>query len=117
MALLRRQAGQGQALPLHLDAPTFRTLLKLQGPSLGLWRAAEIAALREQVYGERQVYGVSTGEGERIGEEEHMAYGEGTGEGERMVSGESMAPARGATTNLGRPILDLGCGDGLGMSQ
>jgi SAM-dependent methyltransferase len=36
--------------PLHLDAPTFRTLLELQGPSLGLWRAAEIAALREQTY-------------------------------------------------------------------
>jgi SAM-dependent methyltransferase len=36
--------------PLHLDAPTFRTLLELQGPSLGLWRAAEIAVLREQIY-------------------------------------------------------------------
>jgi SAM-dependent methyltransferase len=67
--------------PLYLDATTFHTLLKLQGPSLGLWRAAEIAVLREQVYG------------------------------------ESMAPARGATTNLRRPILDLGCGDGLVTSQ
>jgi SAM-dependent methyltransferase len=67
--------------PLYLDAQTFHTLLKLQGPSLGLWRAAEIAVLREQVYG------------------------------------ESMAPARGATTNLQRPILDLGCGDGLVISQ
>ncbi len=36
--------------PLHLDTPTFRTLLQLQGPSLGLWRAAEVAALREQTY-------------------------------------------------------------------
>ncbi len=36
--------------PLHLDASTFRILLELQGPSLGLWRAAEIAALREQTY-------------------------------------------------------------------
>lgn len=35
---------------LHLDAATFRVLLKQQGPSLGLWRAAEIAALREQTY-------------------------------------------------------------------
>ncbi|MGE5655545.1 MAG: class I SAM-dependent DNA methyltransferase [Actinomycetota bacterium] len=35
---------------LHLDAPTFRTLLERQGPSLGLWRAAEIAVLREQTY-------------------------------------------------------------------
>jgi hypothetical protein len=33
--------------PLYLDAPTFRVLLEQQGPSLGLWRAAEIAALRE----------------------------------------------------------------------
>src|SRR5205823_12239223 len=52
---------------LHLDAPTFRMLLEQQGPSLGLWRAAEIAVLREVIY-------------------EH-------------------------------PILDLGCGDGLVMSQ
>jgi len=73
--------------PLYLDAATFHTLLKLQGPSLGLWRAAEIAVLREQVYGKS------------------------------MVCGESMAPARGATTNLWRPILDLGCGDGLVTSQ
>ena len=53
--------------PLYLDAATFHTLLKLQGPSLGLWRAAEVAVLREQVYE--------------------------------------------------RPILDLGCGDGLVTSQ
>lgn len=37
-------------LPLHLDKATFRTLLERFGPSLALWRAAEIAALREQVY-------------------------------------------------------------------
>ncbi|MFB3905893.1 MAG: class I SAM-dependent methyltransferase [Acidobacteriota bacterium] len=48
---------------LSLDAPTLAGLLRLQGPSLGLWRAAEIAALRECQYA--------------------------------------------------RPILDLGCGDGL----
>lgn len=53
--------------PLHLDTPTFRTLLEKQGPSLALWRAAEIAALREQQYK--------------------------------------------------RPILDLGCGDGLVTSM
>ena len=35
---------------MHLDTPTFRKLLEQQGPSLGLWRAAEIAVLREQVY-------------------------------------------------------------------
>lgn len=35
--------------PLHLDEDTWRTLLRLQGPSLGMWRAAEIAVLREQV--------------------------------------------------------------------
>lgn len=53
--------------PLHLDAPTFTHLLSLQGPSLGLWRAAEVAALREQQFD--------------------------------------------------RPILDLGCGDGLVISM
>jgi SAM-dependent methyltransferase len=36
--------------PLYLDTPTFRLLLELQGPSLALWRAAEIAALREQTF-------------------------------------------------------------------
>jgi SAM-dependent methyltransferase len=35
--------------PLYLDEDTWLTLLKLQGPSLGMWRAAEIAVLREQV--------------------------------------------------------------------
>jgi len=35
---------------LHLDAATLQVLLKQQGPSLGVWRAAEIAALREQTY-------------------------------------------------------------------
>ncbi|TMD60203.1 MAG: class I SAM-dependent methyltransferase [Chloroflexi bacterium] len=47
---------------LHLDAATFRVLLELQGPSLGLWRAAEIAALREQVY-ERPVLDLGCGDG------------------------------------------------------
>jgi SAM-dependent methyltransferase len=32
---------------LHLDAPTFRVLFEQLGPSLAVWRAAEIAALRE----------------------------------------------------------------------
>lgn len=35
---------------LHLNAFHFRYLLEKLGPSLGLWRAAEIAALREQSY-------------------------------------------------------------------
>lgn len=48
--------------PLHLDAATFYTLLKLQGPSLGLWRAAEIAALREQAY-EPPVLDLGCGDG------------------------------------------------------
>lgn len=51
----------------YLDTPSFRVLLEQQGPSLGLWRAAEIAVLREQAYD--------------------------------------------------RPILDLGCGDGLVSSM
>src|SRR3989440_12149132 len=48
--------------PLHLDAPAFRMLFELQGPSLGLWRAAEIAALREQVY-ESPVLDLGCGDG------------------------------------------------------
>ncbi len=35
---------------LHLDMPTFQLLLEQQGPSLGLWRAAEVAVLRQQTY-------------------------------------------------------------------
>ncbi|HEY9675900.1 MAG TPA: class I SAM-dependent methyltransferase [Waterburya sp.] len=35
---------------LHLDTPTFQRLLEQQGPSLGLWRAAEVAILRQQTY-------------------------------------------------------------------
>jgi SAM-dependent methyltransferase len=35
---------------LQLNARDFCVLLQSQGPSLGLWRAAEIAALREQIY-------------------------------------------------------------------
>ncbi len=48
--------------PLYLDAATFHTLLKLQGPSLGLWRAAEIAILREQVF-EHPVLDLGCGDG------------------------------------------------------
>src|SRR5579872_1486741 len=48
--------------PLHLEASTFRTLLELQGPSLGLWRAAEIAVLREQTY-EHPVLDLGCGDG------------------------------------------------------
>lgn len=36
--------------PLHLNRYHFRGLLESLGPSLGLWRAAEIAALREQAF-------------------------------------------------------------------
>lgn len=48
--------------PLHLDATTFRMLLELQGPSLGLWRGAEIAALREQTF-EHPVLDLGCGDG------------------------------------------------------
>lgn len=47
---------------LRLDAPTFRLLLKLQGPSLALWRAAEIAALREHIF-ERPILDLGCGDG------------------------------------------------------
>lgn len=36
------------AARLQLPTADFRTLLERQGPSLGLWRAAEVAVLREQ---------------------------------------------------------------------
>ncbi len=36
--------------PLELPARNMHTLLERLGPSLGLWRAAEVAALREQSY-------------------------------------------------------------------
>lgn len=48
--------------PLHLDAATWRRVLELMGPSLGLWRAAEIAALREQSY-EPPVLDLGCGDG------------------------------------------------------
>lgn len=47
---------------LYLDRRTFRTLLELQGPSLALWRAAEIAALREQTF-EPPVLDLGCGDG------------------------------------------------------
>lgn len=48
--------------PLHLDAQTFRMLLAQQGPSLGLWRAAEVAALRQIAF-ERPILDVGCGDG------------------------------------------------------
>lgn len=48
--------------PLHLNAADFCVLLTLQGPSLGLWRATEVAALREQVY-ERPILDLGCGDG------------------------------------------------------
>ncbi len=45
-----RSAASGPQHPLHLPVSDFQDLLTLQGPSLALWRAAEIAALRAQQY-------------------------------------------------------------------
>lgn len=47
---------------LQLPEVDFLTLLERQGPSLALWRAAEIAALREQPY-ERPVLDLGCGDG------------------------------------------------------
>ncbi len=47
---------------LHLDARTFRVLLTQQGPSLALWRAAEIAALREIAF-EHPILDLGCGDG------------------------------------------------------
>ena len=57
-----RKPKSASSRPLYLDASTFRILLELQGPSLGLWRAAEIAALREQMY-ERPILDLGCGDG------------------------------------------------------
>jgi SAM-dependent methyltransferase len=48
--------------PLYLPGADFRYLLQKLGPSLGLWRAAEIAALREQAY-EDPVLDLGCGDG------------------------------------------------------
>lgn len=48
--------------PLHLPVATFRYLLDRLGPSLALWRAAEIAALREWTY-ETPVLDLGCGDG------------------------------------------------------
>ncbi len=48
--------------PLHLDARTFRVLLAKQGPSLALWRAAEVAALREIAF-EHPILDLGCGDG------------------------------------------------------
>ncbi|HZS94809.1 MAG TPA: class I SAM-dependent methyltransferase [Chloroflexota bacterium] len=48
--------------PLHLDAPTWRLLLARLGPSLALWRAAEIAILRQQTF-EPPVLDLGCGDG------------------------------------------------------
>lgn len=48
--------------PLHLQAQSFQFLLKQLGPSLGLWRAAEVAVLCQQAY-ERPILEVGCGDG------------------------------------------------------
>lgn len=47
---------------LQLNAPDFRLLFRRLGPSLGLWRAAEIAVFREQHY-EHPVLDLGCGDG------------------------------------------------------
>jgi hypothetical protein len=47
---------------MHLPKAIFGYLLEKLGPSLGFWRAAEIAALREQVY-EDPVLDLGCGDG------------------------------------------------------
>lgn len=48
--------------PLFLPPAAFGALLRQQGPSLGLWRAAEVAALRDQDY-QRPVLDLGGGDG------------------------------------------------------
>jgi len=67
LPLIRRRrestpAAAGARFPLHLPAPMLQVLLERQGPSLGLWRAAEVAALREHGY-HRPVLDLGCGDG------------------------------------------------------
>lgn len=49
--------------PLRLEDTAFQVLLQRQGPSLALWRAAEVAALRTQVY-TRPICDLGCGDGQ-----------------------------------------------------
>lgn len=49
--------------PLHLPTHDFEILLKTMGPSLGLWRAAEIAVLRDYNF-KRPILDLGCGDGE-----------------------------------------------------
>src|SRR5512133_425953 len=46
--LAPRSVATPRPRPLHLDAAAYRVLFDRLGPSLAIWRAAEVAALREQ---------------------------------------------------------------------
>ncbi|HEX6966507.1 MAG TPA: class I SAM-dependent methyltransferase [Gemmatimonadaceae bacterium] len=50
---------------LHLDAATWRALLRELGPSLGLWRAAEVAVLRVVTY-EPPILDLGCGDGATV---------------------------------------------------
>src|SRR5437660_9725241 len=52
----------GGASQLHLSAREFQVLFTRLGPSLGVWRAAEIAMLRTQTY-EAPVLDLGCGDG------------------------------------------------------
>lgn len=49
LGLAVQETGIGRET-LHIDASTFRVLVSTLGPSLGFWRAAEVAALRRQQF-------------------------------------------------------------------
>jgi SAM-dependent methyltransferase len=65
-SLVRPRPRERASAPLHLDAATFRYLFEQLGPSLGLWRAAEIAVLRAGLKGNaaRPVLDLGCGDGE-----------------------------------------------------
>ncbi len=62
VSIARVSSGILPPRPLYLDAATFRSLFTQFGPSLGLWRAAEIAVLRECEYA-RPILDLGCGEG------------------------------------------------------
>lgn len=60
--VMRNRLHPPPVLPLLLEEDLCRRLLKQVGPSLGLWRAAEVAALHEQEF-ESPVLDVGCGDG------------------------------------------------------
>lgn len=106
--------------PLHLPFTTFRSMLEAQGPSLALWRAAEVAALREQCY-EPPVLDLGCGDGfvsslvlahAEIGldpDPRPLQYADRLGLYDRLIAApieQAAIPAGGVATILSNSVLE-----------